>query len=388
MEAIELVIAPEIVGAIALYAAANEWAAIIDERRAHDPPSSDFAQVVNPTIPNVSAPHLKGDMARTAWEVVLGYQWALAYRRAWIESYERYQGALAAADQAGMVRQSKAMFDFATKDLEASRTASARWGEFQELLLRELQPQINTGIVWKEVLARYHESGRADAVRDTVRRAMASAGILSDYIARFLEGMSSLTPERAERSFNEWRGQVEFSAVQRKSIRKEISDVGYSRPPDIGMLLNMQQRSADLLEDALRGSGRPNTTGQSVSGAFGSRAEMLEVLRRRASFTRSHRGSFAVPVEGSISDSSASVASFYTDDHVYLAWHQQSDQIVFAAFDAAGKVALEPHVIGKGRWPRMTADGHLVDQIADGIHAVPDVERDGRLGADAIFVTE
>jgi len=58
------VIAPEIVGVIAIYAAANELAAIIAERRAHDPPSSDFRQVVHPTIPNVSAPQLKTDIAR------------------------------------------------------------------------------------------------------------------------------------------------------------------------------------------------------------------------------------------------------------------------------------------------------------------------------------
>jgi len=94
-------------------------------------------------------------------------------------------------------------------------------GGVQDLLLKELQPQINTGIAWKELLARYHEGGRTDALRDTVRRSMASAGIPPDYIARFLEGMSSLTPERAERAFNEWRKQVEFSAVQRKAFRNK-----------------------------------------------------------------------------------------------------------------------------------------------------------------------
>jgi len=45
---------------------------------------------------------------------------------------------------------------------------------------------------------------------------------------------------------------------------------------------------------------------------------------------------------------------------VYFAWHQQKDRVVFAAFDLRGDVVMEPAIVGKGRWPRLTVDGQRV----------------------------
>ena len=90
------------------------------------------------------------------------------------------------------------------------------------------------------------------------------------------------------------------------------------------------------------------------------RPGLVQALQRRASFTRAHRGPFAARLDGDLGDSAAVAGGWHAGDRVYFAWHQQGDQIVFVAFNPAGQIVLEPHVIGKGRWPRIAADGGRV----------------------------
>jgi hypothetical protein len=87
---------------------------------------------------------------------------------------------------------------------------------------------------------------------------------------------------------------------------------------------------------------------------------LLEALQRRAGFTRSHRGPFAAPAEGNSTDSSAMASGWHAGDRVYFAWHQQKDDIICAAFGLRGEVLAAPRIIGKGRWPRLAADGKRV----------------------------
>ena len=87
------------------------------------------------------------------------------------------------------------------------------------------------------------------------------------------------------------------------------------------------------------------------------RIGLLEAIERRASFTRAQRGLFSSPVDGNAKESSDAPAAWHAEDHVYFAWHQDMDEVVFTSLDQSGKVLLEPQVIGKGRWPRLTGDG-------------------------------
>lgn len=64
-----------------------------------------------------------------------------------------------------------------------------------------------------------------------------------------------------------------------------------------------------------------------------------------------------MPTEGDATDSSDTAADWHAGDRVSFAWHHEKDGVVFAAFDPRGEVVMEAQVIGKGRWPRLTADG-------------------------------
>jgi len=90
------------------------------------------------------------------------------------------------------------------------------------------------------------------------------------------------------------------------------------------------------------------------------RIGLLEALQRRASFTRSHRGPLASPLDGYSGDSTDMAAGWHAGERVYFAWHQQSDQVVFAAFAIGGKPVSPSERLGKGRWPRVVEEGNRV----------------------------
>ena len=90
------------------------------------------------------------------------------------------------------------------------------------------------------------------------------------------------------------------------------------------------------------------------------RPGLMQALQHRATFTRAHRGPFANQLDGNLVESTDYAAGWHAGNHVYFAWHQRGDSIVFASFNPAGKIEIEPQEIGKGRWPRIAADGDRV----------------------------
>jgi hypothetical protein len=93
------------------------------------------------------------------------------------------------------------------------------------------------------------------------------------------------------------------------------------------------------------------------------RAGLLEALKRRAAFTRSHRGKVSGRFTGSEEESSAFAVGWHTEFGTSFVWHQDQDHVMLAKFNQKGASMLEPHVIGSGRWPRIVGDG---DRVAVG----------------------
>jgi hypothetical protein len=100
----------------------------------------------------------------------------------------------------------------------------------------------------------------------------------------------------------------------------------------------------------------PQEPAGEASAAPQLRLGLLEAVQRRASFTRTHRGPFAAPLDGSAADSADAAAAYHAGDRVCFAWHQDG-LVLFAAFDPAGETVAEPQAIGEGRWPRLAVDG-------------------------------
>jgi hypothetical protein len=132
-------------------------------------------------------------------------------------------------------------------------------------------------------------------------------------------------------------------------------------PVDEGKVTKLDQRAPvdTLRPPANPGTRRPTDICGPTHRPFVrvERLGLLEALQRRASFTRAHRGPFAAALDGDAADSAAIAAGWHAGDRVCFAWHQACDEVVFAACDARGDVLTEPHILGKGRWPRLTADG-------------------------------
>ncbi len=104
--------------------------------------------------------------------------------------------------------------------------------------------------------------------------------------------------------------------------------------------------------------------GENIAGANKDvprlRPGLLEALKRRATFTRAHRGPVSAPVDGNAANSSDFAAGWHAEDRIYFAWHQENDRVVLAAFKPSGEIALAPQAIGRGRWPRLAVDGNRV----------------------------
>ena len=312
-----------------------------------DPPAPNFAEVVAPVVGPLAVPEDATETERLGWKALVPGRWKVAYLNAWIDSYERYQGAEAAKDREGMVRQAGAMVRFATSGLEASRTESLKWHEFERDLLVKLQPQMQAGIPWEQVLADYRKTAPADGVPPSLREAMEAAGIPADRVAEFGKRSLELTPDKARFLFAQWKHEVEGVDKVGEQLRKDRPNVVWPQPDDLALLLGDQQFSRDLLDAAKAGAAQPAAPQDADAGNAASvltwrqlRPGLLEALQRRASFTRAHRGAFAAVLEGDEADSGDAAAEWHAGDRVCFAWHQEKDAIAFAAFDPHGEVLL------------------------------------------------
>jgi PKD repeat protein len=322
-----------------------------------DPPSPDFAQVLLPTIDPNGIPKNITEANRLGWDAVIASRWKTAYLLAWIRSYERYQGAQAANDCESMVRQATAMVRFAANGLEASRNEQRAWHEFERSLLMSLRPDLTAGIPWEKVVEHNRKVAPADGVPSSLREVMVAAGIPQDRISAFGKRALEMTPAKARDIFSNWIRKVEETVKVGDRLRKDRPHAVWPQPDDSLQLLGHLHFSSNLLEAAQTKVGAP------AAGELGSilswrqlRPGLLEALQCRANFSRAHRGAFAGIQEGDVTNSSDTAAGWHAGERVCFAWHHQN-KIAFAAFDPRGEVVMEPQVMGKGRWPRVTADG-------------------------------
>ena len=350
----------EIAGPMHVAGELLEAAAEVCYREADDPPSPDFAHVVQPTIDSLLFPEAVRGKQRIGWEALDSSRWKVAYLKAWLDSYERYQGAKIAGDREGMLRQSAAMVKFATLGLEASRTHRLKWYEYERAVLAKFQPQVGAGIRWEQVIADYRKTAGADGLSPKLRETLGAAGIPQDRIVAFGKRLSGISPAQVGGTFTRWQREVEILGKVAERLGKGLAQSAWPQPADLALLLYHLRFSQALLEETQRGAapaGDRGTTGSSSALTWRNlRPGLLEALQRRSSFTRAHRGAFAAVLDGTIDDSSDTAAAWHAGDRVCFVWHQQ-DKIAFAAFDLRGEVLMEPQVIGKGRWPRVTAEG-------------------------------
>jgi PKD repeat protein len=339
--------------------AAKDW-----ERRAADPPSPDFREVVQPRVEPISPREGTTEIERLVASLADACRWRHGYLNAHLASYERYQGAEAAKDKHGMLRQAEAMRHFATSSLEASRRVQRCELACERWELRELQPMLEAGaekgIDWEEAAAAWRKRLEASGTPADVRDALvagASADVATE-IASDKKKIQALTPSQCKSllaSSQERLRRID-ELLTDGTLRKRI-DL-WAEPMDLSALISMQLHAEELRASARAAPdpADPERREGPMADVPPMRPGLLEALQRRVSFTRAHRGAFAAILEGDATDSSDTAAGWHAGDRVCFAWHQQ-DQIAFTSFEPLGGVVMEPQVIGKGRWPRLTTDG-------------------------------
>lgn len=343
------------------------WEADNYTKSAADPPSPAYAQVVSADVQSIAAPKVASELQHLGWEAVVARRWRLAYLKAWLTTYERYQGARNANDRQAMVLQARAMVSFADRALEASHVWAIKWDEFQHQALKKLLSVLKedgvAGRPWEEIISTGRKEITDKGLPAKLREDMIAAGNTEADIKEFGNRLLKLTPERARMTIARWRLELNTLEGQVGMPRKDRARSIGPKPYDLPSLIYRQHFSRDLLAAANSGADQPASHDHARARNKGPELSwrevhpgFLEALQHRASFTRAHRGPLAGALDGDLADSSDTPVGFHTGDRVCFAWHHSKDQIVFAAFDPRGEVLMAPQVIGKGRWPRLAAD--------------------------------
>lgn len=208
--------------------------------------------------------------------------------------------------------------------------------------------------------------GIAQIVRNY--RAGGSGGLTPEDHERFrVEGFSTKEIQIADT----WLKQLNYSTVEREiahfqarmvaaqKVQEEFTvrfpSLTWLEPPEAGPLINLKRYARKLAQQArITLINTPQRELRFTPAKL--RPGLLEALQRRAGFSRDHRGPFAARLAGEPDDVADFANGHRSSDRVLLAWHQQNNNVVFAAFDPRGETVIAPHVIGKGRWPRLAAD--------------------------------
>jgi hypothetical protein len=314
---------------------ADSWQQLADK----DPPSSEYMEEVKVVLPGQAVPPSADSLQYAGWSASQERRRAIAYLKAFFSSYERYQGALTAKNETAMLLQARAMFKFADQGLEASRSAALKSYERDRELLHQLdqaqQALSKKGLSWNSLV---------DAYRDRV---------FSKHNENKVNPLPP--PEQLARFPSQLRARVRSIEAVQAHLPSSIASATWPEPADL-LGFEMLRRTARILESSAMNGG----SDQAPLAVPTRPPRLVDALQRRASFTRLQRGALASEWQGNSYDSSAYAAVWYTDKRIDAVWHQSRDQVLFAAFDSAGKLALAPQVIGRGRWPRLAADGDRV----------------------------
>ena len=315
------------------------------DQLAKDPSSPDYRTVFIPEVP-------------AGWVLSKAVLSEIEYIKAYTVSLERYQGARSAGDRVAAERQASAMSLYARQALQAARAAAQNGYKLDEAfadVLSQLNNELKSrGLTWNKA---FEDSQRdlANGLPHDFESALLYYGNTREQITSLVDAARAMTYARFKSTVDRRTARYAFSKLIRERLKPTGQEDTWPEPPDVDGLRAMEQMAEIAAERIAQ------------SGPFASETDtpllrpgLRESLRRRATFTRSHRGGLAAPLVISGADYSAFAASVHTDDRMYFAWHQDNDQVVFAGFDAAGKVVSEPQVIGKGRWPRFAADGNRV----------------------------
>jgi hypothetical protein len=290
----------------------------LEAQAKRDPPSMDYGQLVKPRINPVTIAAEVTDLERFAAISLEAEGYANAYLEAYGASYERYQGAQIAGDGSAMVRQAQAMVEFARRGLEARRKAAQYWYPFDSFLRQALD---------------------------------GSPALDAD--------SSPQMDEQQLRSIGEWKARLDVTAEVAELAARNSGRPYAPEPRDVGTLLGLWVYARALLSEAQTAQEQRAPSAEGADDDEDLRPGLVQALGRRASFTRAHRGALAAPLDGAETDSSDTPAAWYTAQEVWFAWHQ--DNVVWSAgFDSRGNVRHAPRPIGKGRWPRLAANGDRV----------------------------
>jgi hypothetical protein len=325
-----------------------------------DPPSTQYKEVASAVGPgNLRLPQGSTDLDWLAREAIIAQGWALAYSRAWLTAYERFQGAQAAGDWDSATRQAAALISLSDAKLAASESASLKRVEFESRALATLEAALKPypagPAAWEKLVADSRKRIARDGLPSGIREAMAAAGMSPQEISQFQRRHQAMRAEDIEVVLLDWRFETKRQELDRDNPKTHAD--GYQNSLQVAAALVDQQLSRRLLHLSESARSKMPVAGLGLAGAD-LRPGLTEALQRRVSFTRLHRGPLAAQLEGASTDSRDFAAAWHIGERVYFAWHQQKDQVIFAAFDRAGKVVSEPQVIGKGRWPRIAAEGN------------------------------
>ncbi|MDX1486707.1 MAG: hypothetical protein R3268_00800 [Acidiferrobacterales bacterium] len=323
-----------------------------------DPPSPLYKQVVQPVVEPSVVPSVAAENNHLLRQAIEAQLWAVAYIKAFIASYERYQGAEQTRDIAAMLLQAEAMLDFAERALEARRKVVLevyRW----ELALFRLFDSAMKGFQERGGIAQVIRENRAEAsgaMTAEAQERFRAAGLTESEILAAETWVRELNPSTLEKEIARFQARMVAGQKLQADFTSRSPGLTWPEPPEAGSFFDLKRISRRLVwqaKTALKGVARLHLDFAPAKLPSG----LAKALLRRASFSRTHRGSFAKPLEGRAHNSSDMAASWHTGERVLFAWHQRANQVVFTAFDPRGETLINPQEIGTGRWPRLAANG-------------------------------
>ena len=313
-----------------------------------DPPSDDYETVVQP-VPVDSAVQTPSDpAARLGYEALVATKWQYAYVLAWLASYERYQGAEAASNRAGMSRQADAMLRYSRLAMNAERLAAAKLAELQSTIPTQAWQAVNefTARYSSEELVRIYRSEFAatGGVPPELRTALLEYGVAESDIEDLGRDLLALTPEMVDAS------RPKRPDVGGMETTEDVTESALTMP-------YLESMSQVLVYRSRRNELKPARQERSSIDAHPS---FLGALARRASFTCLHRGATACSPDMPVGSFSGNVTMWYGGKAVPATWQQKSGEIVYAGFNYEGKILSAPRLIGKGSSPRITIHDETV----------------------------
>jgi PKD repeat protein len=323
---------------------------------ATEPPYQDFQEVTHPILPALLPIEGETHLERLARQAANAQRWQLAYMQAWEPAYQRYRGAEAAGDVEAMILQAEAMVRYSELMVDAASTFAEKSSEFYKLALPELVAvvqDIEANIGFEAVIEQYRQSIGSLGLLDEQLEMLRTFEVPESEIEELGQRMLELTPDQLESSFEGLKAWVEQMEVLRE-IEDDASRVLGIQRHVLDDALYLQTLSNGLLQRAELQRIQAEQPIKEISVPL--RIGLLQALQRRASFSREHRGPLAASFTGETGSSEAFAASFHAGDRILFAWHQNNDQVVFAAFNPLGEGVMEPQVLGNGRWPQVTAD--------------------------------